>query len=242
MSQAELHFLRARLLGGKRNKAQRGELRSPLPVGFIYDTEGRTVLDPDKEIQEAVRLVFRFFQETGSAYGVVHRFAKEGLKFPKRAYGGAWDGNLIWGRLSEGRVLAILKNPSYAGAYVHGRYQTVKEILPDGTLRSKTKAMPMSSWTVLIKDHHEAYITWNEFIHNRTILEQNQTNGEDTLLSGPASEGLALLQGLLVCGKCGRRLTVRYKGNGGIYPVYECNWLRREGLLTSFCMHIAVIS
>lgn len=128
MSQAELHFLRGRLQGGKINKAKKGELRSPLPVGFVYDEEGRTAIDPDAEVRHAVTTVFDRFRETGSAYGVIHAFVKEGMQFPKRAYGGAWNGKLIWGRLSEGRVEGMLKNPAYAGAYVYGRYQSVKDI------------------------------------------------------------------------------------------------------------------
>jgi DNA invertase Pin-like site-specific DNA recombinase len=238
MSQAELHFLRARLQGGRLNKAQKGELRSPLPVGLVYDDQGHTLLDPDSEVRHAVRFLFDTFGETGSAYGVVHKFSKEGLLFPKRAYGGAWNGKLIWGRLTDSRVLGALNNPAYAGSYVHGRYQSVKEIAPDGSIRSRPKQMPMSSWTVLIKDHHEAYISWDDYMHNKKILERNRTNGEETMLGGPAREGLALLQGLLVCGQCGRRLTIRYKGNRGIYPIYECNWRRREGLSTRSCMHI----
>jgi DNA invertase Pin-like site-specific DNA recombinase len=238
MSQAELHFIRARLQGGRLNKAQKGELRSPLPVGFVYDDEGRTVFDSDREVRDTVRLLFDSFHQTGSAYGVVHRFSKEGLKFPKRAYGGVWSGKLIWGRLTDSRVLGVLKNPCYAGAYVYGRYQSVKEFRPDGSFRSRTTEVPMSSWTVLIKDHHEAYIGWDDYIHHRSILEKNRTNAEHTLLGGAAREGLALFQGLIICGNCGRRLTVRYKGNGGIYPTYECNWRRREGLSTRSCMHI----
>ena len=238
MSQAELHFLRARLLGGKLNKAKKGELKTPLPVGLVYDDGGRTVFDPDDEVRHTIRMLFAFFRETGSGYGVVHGFAKKGLRFPKRAYGGAWDGRLVWGRLTESRVLGVLKNPSYAGVYVFGRYQSVKEMAIDGTIRTKSVPVPMSDWRVTIKDHHEAYITWDEYIHNQTNLEKNRTNGEETLVSGPAREGKALLQGLLVCGTCGRRLTVRYKGNGGIYPTYECNWRRREGLTTSSCLHI----
>ncbi len=112
MSQAELHFIHVRLQGGRLNKAQKGELRSPLPVGFVYDDEGRTVFDPDREVRDTIRLLFDSFRQTGSAYGVVHRFSKQGLKFPKRAYGGVWNGKLIWGRLTDSRVLAILKNPS----------------------------------------------------------------------------------------------------------------------------------
>ncbi len=238
MSQAELHFLRGRLQGGRLNKARKGELRSPLPVGFVYDEVGRTVLDSDAEVRHVVQMLFDKFRETGSSYAVVHAFSREGLQFPKRAYGGAWDGKLIWGRLSESRVLGMLKNPAYAGAYVHGRYQTVKEIAPDGTFFSRITKAPMESWVVLIRDHHEGYISWETFMQNRERLEQNRTNGEQMLFGGPAREGLALLQGLLICGHCGRRLTVRYKGNGGLYPVYECNWRRREGLSTHSCMHV----
>lgn len=238
MSQAELHFLRARLLGGKRNKAQKGQLRSPLPVGFVHDEQGGIVFDPDSQVQHVVRFVFDSFRQMGSAYGVVHHFSKAGLQFPKRAYGGAWDGRLIWGRLTGSRVLGVLKNPVYAGAYVHGRYQSIKEITPDGILCSKVKKMPISDWTVLIQDHHQGYISWEEFIQNQQLLDRNRTNAEDTLIGGAAREGWALLQGLLLCAHCGRRITVRYKGNGGIYPTYECNWRRREALSSQGCLHL----
>src|SRR2546422_2108161 len=123
MAQAELHFLRGRLLGGKLNKAQKGELRFPLPGGFCYDVESRIILDPDEEVRGAVSLVFRLFRETGTAFAVMQNFAKRALRFPKRAYGGAWNGKLVWGRLTHTRVLCMLKNPSYAGVYVFGRYQ-----------------------------------------------------------------------------------------------------------------------
>ena len=238
IAQAELHFIRLRLQGGKQNKAKKGELRFPLPVGLCYDDEGGITLDPDREIQGAVRLVFRAFRNKGSAYGVVQEFIRQGLQFPKRAYGGIWDGKLLWGRLSHGRVLGILKNPSYAGAYVFGRYRSLKEISSDGEIRSTTRSVPMDDWLVTIKEHHEGYITWEEFIKNQEVLENNRTNGEETLLSGPAREGLALLQGLLICSGCGRRLSVRYKGNGGIYPTYECTWRKREGLSSSACVVI----
>jgi DNA invertase Pin-like site-specific DNA recombinase len=236
IAQAELHFIHARLQGGKLNKAKKGELRFPLPVGLCYDDTGGTVLDSDREVQGVVRLVFTYFRETGSAYAVVHRFAEEKLRFPKRAYGGAWNGRLIWGRLTHSRVLGLLKNPSYAGVYVFGRYRSIKEASPDGQVQSRISLMPMDAWRVMIPEHHPGYIGWEEFLHNREILEKNRTNGAETLLSGPAREGLALLQGLLICGSCGRRLSVRYKGNGGIYPTYQCNWLRREGLSTTDCM------
>lgn len=235
MAQAELHFLRARLLGGKLNKAKKGELRCPLAVGLCYDDEGRTILDPDGEVRGAVALVFRLFRETGSAYGVMRQFAQRGLRFPKRAYGGAWNGKIIWGPLSHSRVLGVLRNPSYAGMYVFGRYQYRRELSPEGEIHKRMQAVAMPAWRVSLKEHHEGYITWEEFLENAKRLEKNRPNGEG-MLSGPAREGSALLQGLLLCGQCGHALTVRYSGNRGIYPIYLCNWQRREGLATKDCM------
>lgn len=238
MSQAELHLIRARLQGGKVNKAKRGELRHPLPVGLCYDEEGTTIIEPDEEVSGAVRLLFAVFRELGTAYGVVHRFAALSLKFPKRQYGGIWNGRLIWGQLTHNRVLDILKNPCYAGAYVYGRYHYKKMLSPEGDFECKVKKLPMDSWEVNIRDHHQGYITWEEFLSNQGKLKDNQTNGEEMLLAGPAREGLALLQGLLLCGNCGRKLSVRYKGNNGIYPTYDCNWLKREGLSSTSCLSV----
>src|SRR6516162_5347604 len=154
MAQAELHFLRTRLLGGKLNKAKKGELRFPLAVGFRYEEQGRTILDPDEEVRGA------------------------------KAHAGSG--------------------------------------LPD--------------WRVRLSHHHEGYITEEEFFANLERLHKNCTHGKGTVLSGPAREGLALLQGLLLCGRCGHALTVRYTGNGGIVPQYLCNWLHREALATKDCM------
>ena len=238
MAQAELHFLRGRLQGGKLNKAQKGELRFPLPVGLCYDEDGRIVPDPDDEVRGAVQLVFRLFQETGSAYAVVKRFAVGGLRFPKRAYGGAWAGRLIWGRLSHERVIGLIKNPMYAGIYVFGRYQYRQHITPQGEVIKRVQPVPKADWRVHLPGHHEGYITPEEFELNQARLARNRTNGEGTMLSGPAREGLALLQGLLICGNCGHALTVRYQGNGGLYPVYLCSRRRREGLATTDCMSV----
>jgi DNA invertase Pin-like site-specific DNA recombinase len=238
IAKAELHFIRARLQGGKLNKAKRGELRFPLPVGFCYDEAGQIVLDPDQQVQGAVRLVFHLFHELGSAYGVVQHFAQKQLQFPKRAYGGAWNGKLIWGRLGHGRVISLLKNPSYTGMYSFGRFRSCKQISADGEIHNKVERAPMDSWQVKLQDHHPGYITWEQFERNQKLLSKNRTNGEETLLSGPAREGLALLQGLLLCAQCGRRVSVRYQGNGGIYPTYDCNRLRREGLSSKSCLNV----
>jgi len=236
MAQAELHFLRARLQGGKLNKAKKGELRFSLPVGYCYDAEGRIVLDADEEVRSAVALVFRLFRETGSCYGVVHQFSQRALRFPKRLYGGVSNGKLLWGRLSYERVLDMLRNPIYAGVYVYGRYQCRREISPEGEVHHRRREVAIPNWCVRLQDHHEGYISWEEFLENIQRVEKNRTSGEPLVPCGPAREGLALLPGLLLCGHCGRALNVRYTGNGGIYPTYVCSWLCREGLANKACL------
>jgi DNA invertase Pin-like site-specific DNA recombinase len=220
-AQAELHIIRGRLHGGKLNKASKGELHFPLPVGLVF--EGDTiVLDPDQEVQGAVRMVFSLFAQLGSAFAVTARFRELGLRFPRRSYGGAWNGKLIWGPLSHSRVTSILINPSYAGIYVYGRYQSSKEVGANGDIVVRSHRMPQDQWRILIRDHHPGYIDEDMLNANRHRLAANQTNTH--VLPGPAREGHCLLQGLLVCGNCGRRISIRYTGNGGIYPMYECNF------------------
>ena len=220
MGEAELHFLHARMIGGKENAAARGELRFPLPVGYTRDLDGKTIMDPDEEIQHAIFTLFREFRATGSAYGVVRYFAQNQLNFPKRAYGGAWDGKISWGTLTHSRVVGVIHNPAYTGAYVYGRYRDQKTIDTEGHYQHHSvRLRDKSEWKVFIPNHHPAYISWEDYEANLQILENNRTNAE---LSGPAREGAALLTGILLCGKCGRRMTIRYTGNGGICPVYEC--------------------
>jgi DNA invertase Pin-like site-specific DNA recombinase len=238
IAQAEYRYIVARLQKAKKNKAEKGELRFPLPVGLVHDETEGIVWDPDEEVQSAIRLLFATFRERGSAYAVVQHFGEKGLRFPRRAYGGVWAGRLIWGRLTHARVLGALKNPSYAGVYVFGRYQYVKEVTPDGSIKTRMIAVPQESWRVKILDHHQGYISWEEFLKNEERLAKNRTNGEETLLSGPAREGLALLQGLCICAHCGRKLTVRYQGNGGLYPIYECNWRRRDAIAARGCITV----
>jgi DNA invertase Pin-like site-specific DNA recombinase len=234
-AQAELHIIRARLHGGKVNKASRGDLRFPLPVGLVFEDE-KIVLDPDQEVQNAVRTVFELFEREGTAYGVVRRYQELGLRFPRRSYGGAWNGKLLWGRLTHSRVRGILTNPSYAGAYVFGRYQSSKQVGPSGEIATRSRPVPEDAWRVMIRDHHEGYIDWDRFSANRLRLAANRTNAEG--LSGPAREGLCLLQGMVLCGVCGRRLGVRYTGNNGIYPMYQCLWKHREALSPRACLNI----
>jgi DNA invertase Pin-like site-specific DNA recombinase len=232
-AQAELHIIRSRLHGGKINKAKKGELRFPLPVGFVWDGD-KIVLDPDQEVQGAVRTVFELFEAEGTAYAVVQRFQALGLRFPRRSYGGAWNGKLLWGRLTHSRVLGLLANPSYAGTYVFGRYQSRKQVAPTGEISTVSRPVPRADWRVTIPDHHPGYVSWDRFQANRHRLAANRTNSE--VIAGPAREGLCLLQGMLLCGCCGRKITVRYAGNGGLYPTYECNHARREALPRKTCI------
>ena len=123
-------------------------------------------------------------------------------------------------------MIGVLANPSYAGTYVFGRYQSCKKIGPTGEICTQSRQMPQDQWRVVIPNHHPGYITWDQFRANRSRLAANRTNSE--VLAGPAREGLCLLQGVLLCGICGRRLTTRYTGNGGLYPSYDCNSRSRD--------------
>ena len=209
------------MIGGKENAASKGELRFPLPVGYTRDIDGNTIMDPDEEVQNAIFTLFREFRASGSAYGVVRYFAQNSLSFPKRAYGGAWDGRISWGTLTHSRVLSIIHNPAYTGTYVYGRYRDRKTVDPDGHFEHHSVRIDnKDEWKVFLPDHHPAYISWDDYEANQSLLESNRTNAE---LSGPAREGTALLTGIILCGKCGRRMTIRYTGTGGIRPMYECH-------------------
>lgn len=219
LSEAELHFLRARLQGGIRNKARRGELVSPLPVGMVYDEAHHVRLDPDRQVQQAIRLLFETFQRSGSAHATMIHFRREGLQFPRRLRTGAHKGELVWGTLGLSRVLQVLHNPRYAGAFFFGRTRT--RTWPDGSKRSRL--LPVEEWLVLLPNHHEGYISWEEFQDNRRRLRETaQAQGADRRKS-PPREGPALLQGLVICGVCGCRMTVRYhERQGTLYPDYVC--------------------
>jgi DNA invertase Pin-like site-specific DNA recombinase len=235
MSECELHYLRLRMLGGKKNKAEKGELRFPLPVGYVYAADNQVIIDPDEGVQAAVHNIFAAFKAGGSAYSVVRYFTKNGLQFPKRAYGGAWAGKLVWGKLTHSRVLGIIYNPSYAGMYVYGRYQDRKTITPDGIFIHHITRLPQELWPICIPDHHPAYITKETYEANMKQLRANLTNAE---VSGAAREGAALLQGIIVCGKCGKPMSVRYTSNGGIVPKYECKARWEHGNNKSVCTSV----
>jgi DNA invertase Pin-like site-specific DNA recombinase len=217
MSEAELHVLKARLRGGILSKAQRGQLKMPLPVGLIYDPAQRVVLDPDKQVQNTLRHFFETFRRTGAAWATVQAFAKEGLKFPR--HGQAGSGQLLWEALRHSKALDTLHNPRYAGAFCFGKSRRWKD--PQGGWHCINLAP--EQWAILIKDAHPGYISWEEFEENQKRLEHNQQARAIQRQSGPPREGPALLQGLVICGKCGGRMTLRYHQRAGrLSPDYLC--------------------
>jgi DNA invertase Pin-like site-specific DNA recombinase len=219
MSEAELHFLRARLRGGILSKARRGELPLPLPVGLVSDPAGKVMLDPDQGVQQALRHLFHTFERTGSARAVVQAFDREGLRFPARVRSGARKGELVWMPLRHWRVLRTLHNPRYAGAFVYGRRRARKT--PEG--KTTLQELPREQWTALIPDVHPGYISWEQFERNQRLLAGNAHAYGAERAAGPAREGPALLQGLIVCGRCGRRMTVRYhQRRDALVPDYQC--------------------
>lgn len=222
MSEAELHWLRQRLLGGKLAKAEQGRLRMRLPTGLVYDPTGQVVLDPDEEVQNAVRLVFTLFEQHASALAVVTHFKQQRLRFPTRLWGGVHDGELRWALLRHGRVLAMLHNPAYAGVYVYGRTQTRSHGLPGEAPRIKGRQRQVAQvdWSIVRHDAHPGYISWEQFLRNQQQLDDNRTCRPDQQ-RGAVREGAALLQGLVLCGVCGRRMSVRYDAQG--IPQYQCN-------------------
>ena len=227
MSEAELHILKSRLHGGILNKARRGELEMPLPVGLVYDGAGRVVLDPDRQVRDSVAMVFEVFRDLGSASAVVRRLRAQEVMFPRRIRRGIGKGDLLWGALDVSRALQILHNPRYAGAFAYGRTRMAF----NAQLRPVQRQVKQPDWPVLIRDVHEGYIDWPEFERNQHKLRQNLGFSPGERGSMPR-EGSALLQGRLLCGKCGSRMRVHYeKLSGQLRPYYRCTQevVRRAG-------------
>jgi excisionase family DNA binding protein len=230
LGEVELYVMAQRLQASKRAAAERGELRTPLPVGYVHDEAGEVVIDPDAEVQAAIRDLFAAFAACGSAYGVVGAFTDR--RFPLRAYGGAWAGQLRWGKLTHARVVGVVRNPCYAGAYVHGRYSSRRTVDPDGTVHTGLVERPRAEWPVLIHDHHDGYLTWADYLGNEAKLAANRTNAG----ARPPREGSALCQGIITCGSCGKPMRTNYHTNQR--PSYECS-RRADRLTTPTCRSIA---
>jgi DNA invertase Pin-like site-specific DNA recombinase len=219
MSEAELHMLRARMLGGYMAKARRGELQIRLPVGFVYDAAGKVQLDPDRQVQRVVRALFTAFRRTGSAALTAKTLADQSVRFPARPVNGTSKGELIWNEPTYSRVLDVLHNPRYAGAYVLGRTRQRKL----GTARRTTRITDRKQWSVLLRELHPSYISWDDFEENQKHLYQNNWRTRGTLGTTPPREGPALLQGIVLCGVCGKRMHVRYyQREARRVPCYFC--------------------
>jgi DNA invertase Pin-like site-specific DNA recombinase len=224
LSEAELHFIRARLRGGQLSKARRGELIMPLPIGLVYDAAGHVILDPDTAIQGALRHLFTTFEAAGSATAVVKAFRAAGLSFPWRHHKGPRKGEVDWQPLLHSTVLRVLHNPRYAGAFTYGR--TTHPILPGG--KASTRHLPREEWTSFIPGAHPGYITLDQYEANIARLSANAAAHGRDRAAGPPREGPALLQGIIICGRCGHRMTVRYHARGGKdLPTYVC---QRDGI------------
>jgi DNA invertase Pin-like site-specific DNA recombinase len=221
MSEAELHVMRARMRGGLLNKARRGELALPLPIGLVYSGEGHVILDPDRQVQQSIRLLFFTFRRTGTACATVRAFRDQGILFPRRPRAGSAKGQLLWVELTHSHAIQILRSPRYAGAFAYGRTRRRRRI--DGTGRSSSIRQPREQWHTLLLNAHPGYIEWQEHEENLSRLRENaQAQGADRRKS-PPREGPALLQGLALCGVCGKRMTIRYRTRGELLvPEYLC--------------------
>jgi len=224
MSEAELHVLKARLQGGILNKARRGELLGPLPIGFQYGHDRQVRLEPDRQVQESLRVFFETFQRTGSATATVKAFREQGSLFPHRVHGGPNKGEVVWTPLVHSRALWLLHNPRYCGAFFHGRTRQRHD--PHGSVRFKK--LPREEWTVFLPDAHAGYISLEQFEENQgKLLENAQACGAERKRS-PPREGPALLQGIVLCGRCGNRMGVRYHQiRERLVPDYIC---QRQGI------------
>ena len=220
ISEFELGVLRARMLDAARAKAQRGELRISVPVGYVWHRDTGLGLDPDLRLQQTIRLIFARFRELGSARQVLMALTAEGVTFPRPSDGRHMT-TFDWTPIRYRNVIAVLKNPFYAGAYAYGKSETRLAIVDGRARKTYGHGRPLESWEVLLQDHHEGYIDWATFERNQAQLAANAYGKVGGLKSGRG--GRALLAGVLSCGRCGRRLAVSYTGRPPGRPVYRCD-------------------
>jgi DNA invertase Pin-like site-specific DNA recombinase len=223
MSEAELHILRARLDGGIRNKAARGELRKTLPVGLVWgEADGEIRLHPDEAVTGVIAAVFAQFAVLGSARAVWLWLREQGLRFPMQPTAYLRGEDIVWVQPTYHAVHNVLTHPAYAGAYVFGKTRLHRYLDANGTPRVSRRVLPRSEWEVLIKDHHPGYIDWETYLANQARIGANTRPRAHQPGTGAVREGCALLQGLATCGTCGRKLAVYYDGPSKATPGYYC--------------------
>jgi DNA invertase Pin-like site-specific DNA recombinase len=220
LSSNEIRLMNQRLRENRLRKAQRGELRINVPVGLLYVPHVGIQLDPDEQVQNAVRLLFKRFRLSGHLSDVVRYFHDNGLLFPRRK--GTWHGRLEWGELSLERTRDVWANPLYAGAYVYGRTKRRVVVRSEQCIERPRQLLPADEWTVAHWDAFEGYITRAEFETNQAQLQRNRT-APHLPARTRRRDGPALLGGLLLCGRCGQPMHVGYQGTNGSRSVYLCN-------------------
>jgi DNA invertase Pin-like site-specific DNA recombinase len=234
MSEAELFIIRARLDGGIRSKAARGELRRGLPVGLIWgDEDGEVRFHPDEAITAAIRAVFDRFAEMGSARQVWLSFRSHDLRFPLQFHHQA---DIQWITPTYTAIHHVLTNPTYAGAYAYGRTRQERYVTESGSLRTRCRHLPRDQWQVLIVDHHKGFIDWETYEANQARLATN-TRPRPHNAGGAVREGAALLQGIAICGRCGRRLRVAYQGKTSS-PAYYCSGSHIANGRGTYCLRV----
>ena len=217
VSEVELHTLRGRLIAGVQQKAQRGELALALPAGLLRQEDGSVVKDPDRAVQHAITLVFQTFLERRAASQVVRLLRDQGLRLPRRHR----NCETVWRTPTVAAVIAIIRNPAYAGTFVYGK--TRMQAQP-GSGRPQQRRLPLAEWKVIVHDRYPAYVTWETFARMQAILDENYAAYAHNQRRGVPRQGAALLQGIVYCGRCGHKMTVQYKGGNQ----YLCHYLRSQ--------------
>jgi DNA invertase Pin-like site-specific DNA recombinase/DNA-binding transcriptional MerR regulator len=209
MSEAELHILRSRMLNARMNKARRGEVFSHPPMGYVRLPAGGYGLDPDQQVQSVIRLIFDEFDRQGSLHGLLRYLVHHGIRLGIRPHGGPNRGQLEWHRPNRITLQNLLRHPIYAGAYRYGHRSTDARRQVPGRPGTGRTVLPPERCPVLLRDHLPAYITWERFEANQRRLSANRARQD---AQGAPREGPSLLAGLVVCGRCGQRMTVSYGG------------------------------
>jgi DNA invertase Pin-like site-specific DNA recombinase len=225
MSEAELHVLRARLEGGIRNKAARGELRRGLPVGLVWgESDGDIGWHPDEAVTGVIAAVFDRFAVSGSVRATWLWLREQRLRWPLQTAGYLRGGpsEITWVEPTYHAVHTTLTHPAYAGAYVYGRTRKERYLDPGGVLRQRSRRLPRDQWEVLITEHHRGFIDWDTYQANQDRIGTNTRPQARQPGTGAVREGCALLQGLATCGACGRKLAVFYRGPAKSVPNYYC--------------------
>jgi DNA invertase Pin-like site-specific DNA recombinase len=220
MSEFELGILRQRAQEAYRQKVLRGEVLTKVPIGFIRSHSNRIEMTPDRQVQEAIRGVFRDFERFGTLRQVLLWYHQENITIPLASVGEGMQ-RTVWRLPNYQHLLRMLKNPTYAGAFAYGRTQCRSVVVDGRSRKSGGHRVAMEDWQLLLKDHHPGYISWEQYLENQRILTSNRTKSH-AVSCGAAKKGSALLTGLLRCARCGHKLLVAYRGRGDRAPRYYC--------------------